>query len=113
LFRANFYPIGLRRKNLLLQKLVNTTEDTDLLEMAPKKKPVVRQKKVIDLDTYSALDAYAITLNEYFKSLKRAGFSDTHAFWLMSDRESYPDWILPIKPLEKISGNDYEEDEDD
>lgn len=81
--------------------------------MAAKKKPVTRQKKVIDLDTYSALDAYAICLNEYYKALRRSGFSETHAFWLMSDRESYPDWILPQKPLEKISGNDYEDDEDD
>ena len=81
--------------------------------MAEKKKPVVRQKKVIDLDTYSALDAYAISLNEYYKSLKRAGFSEDMAFWLILDRDSYPDWILPAKPIEKISGNDYEDDEDD
>jgi hypothetical protein len=81
--------------------------------MAAKKKPVVRQKKVIDLDTYSALDAYAISLNEYYKSLRRAGFTADMAFWLILDKDSYPDWILPIKPLEKISGNDYEEDEDD
>ena len=74
---------------------------------------IERQKKVIDLDTYSALDAYAISLNEYYRSLRKAGFTETHAFWLMSDRESYPDWILPVKPLEKISGNDYEDDEDD
>jgi hypothetical protein len=33
------------------------------------------RKKVIDLDTYSALDAYSIGLNEYYKSLRRAGFS--------------------------------------
>ncbi|TNV84769.1 hypothetical protein FGO68_gene16079 [Halteria grandinella] len=38
LFRANLYPIGLRRKNLLLQKLINTTEDSDLLDLNPKSK---------------------------------------------------------------------------
>jgi hypothetical protein len=81
--------------------------------MAPRKKPVVRQKKVIDLDTYSALDAYAISLNEYYKALRRAGFTTDMAFWLILDKDSYPDWILPQKPLEKISGNDYEEDEDE
>jgi hypothetical protein len=74
---------------------------------------MAKKRPTIDLDTYTALDAYAIALNEYYKSLRKAGFSETHAFWIMSDRESYPDWILPIKPLEKISGNDYEEDEDD
>lgn len=81
--------------------------------MAAKKKPVTRAKKVIDLDTYNALDAYCIALNEYYKSLRRAGFSPDMAFWLLLDRESYPDWILPAKPIEKISGNDYEDDDED
>jgi hypothetical protein len=39
LFRANFYPIGLRRKKLLLQKLINTTEEDDLDLTQKKKKP--------------------------------------------------------------------------
>ena len=34
------------------------------------------KKKVIDLDTYNALDAWCIALNEYFKSLRKAGFSE-------------------------------------
>ena len=71
-----------------------------------------RQKKVIDLETYSALDAYCICINEFYKSLRKSGFSETHAFWLISDRDAYPDWILPIKPIEKISDTDYEDDED-
>jgi hypothetical protein len=81
----------------------------------PKKKPVSRQKKVIDLDTYSALDAYAITLNEYYKSLRKAGFTETHAFWLMSDRESYPDWILPkpINPDHVPLFDPYEDEDED
>jgi hypothetical protein len=81
--------------------------------MAAKKKPVVRQKQVIDLDTYSALDAYAISLNEYYRSLKKAGFSEGVTLFLITEKESFPDWILPVKPLEKIAGNDYEDDEDD
>jgi hypothetical protein len=76
------------------------------------RKPVTRVKKVIDLDTYSALDAYCISLHEYYKSLRRAGFSADNAFWLIIEKDSYPDWILPVKPIEKISGNDYEEDDD-
>jgi hypothetical protein len=76
------------------------------------RKPVTRAKKAIDLDAYSALDAYCISLHEYYKSLRRAGFSADNAFWLIIERDSYPDWILPVKPIEKISGNDYEEDDD-
>lgn len=72
-----------------------------------------RQKKVIDLDTYNALDAYCIALNEYFKSLRRSGFSESIALYMITEKDSFPDWILPVKPIEKISGNDYQEDEDD
>jgi hypothetical protein len=74
---------------------------------------MARTKKVIDLDTYSALDAYCIALHVYYTSLKKAGFSTDMAFWLLLDRESYPDWILPVKPIEKIAGNDYEDDDED
>ena len=80
--------------------------------MAAKKKPVVRQKKVIDLEDYSALDAYTISLNEYYKSLKKAGFTETQAFWLMSDKDSYPDWILP-KPLNPDIPTPYQDEDED
>jgi hypothetical protein len=56
------------------------------------------RKKVIDLDTYNALDAYSIGLHEYYKSLRRAGFSIEICLALISDRESYPDWLLPELP---------------
>ena len=74
---------------------------------------MARTKKVIDLDTYSALDAYCIALHVYYTSLRKSGFSTDMAFWLLLDRESYPDWILPVKPIEKISGNDYDDDDED
>jgi hypothetical protein len=76
------------------------------------RKPVTRAKKVIDLETYSALDAFCISLHEYYKALRRAGFSHETAFWLILEKESFPDWILPVKPIEKITGNDYEDDDD-
>jgi hypothetical protein len=72
---------------------------------------MARKRPVIDLDTYSALDAYAIALNEYYKSLVRAGFSEKHIFWLISDRESFPDWIIPNLP-NRIDNIPYEDDED-
>jgi hypothetical protein len=74
---------------------------------------MAKQKKVIDLDTYSAMDAYAIALNEWYKSLRRAGFSLDMAYWMILDKESFPSWILPVKPLEKISDEIYEDDEDE
>lgn len=73
---------------------------------------MARKRPVIDLDTYSALDAYAIALNEWYKSLKKAGFSEKHIFWLLSDRESFPDWIIPNLP-NRIDNIPYEDDEDE
>jgi hypothetical protein len=70
------------------------------------------KKKVIDLDTYNALDAWCIALNEYFKSLRKAGFSEGIALFMITDRESFPDWILPTVP-NRIDNIPYEDDEDD
>jgi len=52
------------------------------------------------------------SLNEYYKSLKRAGFSEKHIFWLISDRESFPDWIIPNLP-NRIDNIPYEDDDED
>jgi hypothetical protein len=70
------------------------------------------KKKVIDLDTYNALDAWCIALNEYYKSLRRAGFSEGISLFMVTDRDSYPDWILPTIP-NRIDSIPYEDDEDD
>jgi hypothetical protein len=69
------------------------------------------RKKVIDLDTYNALDAYSIGLHEYYKSLRRAGFSIDICLALLSDRDSYPDWLIPELP-NRIGNIPYDDDED-
>ena len=71
------------------------------------------RKKVIDLDTYSQLDAWAISLHEMYRALRKAGFAVDLCLAIITDRDSYPDWILPVKPIEKISGNPYEDDDED
>ena len=53
------------------------------------------KKKVIDLDTYNALDAWAISINEMYKALRRSGFAVDIALAIITDRDAYPDWILP------------------
>ncbi len=69
------------------------------------------KKKVIDLDTYNALDAWCIALNEYYKSLRKAGFSEGIALFMITDHESFPDWIIPDLP-NRIDRIPYEDDED-
>lgn len=71
------------------------------------------KKRVIDLDTYNKLDQWAISLNEMWKALKKAGFPTDIALAIIIDRDAYPDWILPTKPIEKIGSIDPDEFEDD
>lgn len=70
------------------------------------------KKKVIDLDTYSALDAYAIAMHEFYRSLRRAGFAVDLALAIITDRDAYPHWILPSIP-DRVDRLPYEDDEDE
>jgi hypothetical protein len=70
------------------------------------------KKKVIDLDTYNALDAWAITLNEMYKALRKSGFAVDIALAIVTDRDAYPDWILPSLP-NRIDNIPYEDDDED
>jgi len=70
------------------------------------------RKKSIDLEDYTALDAYSIALHEWWKSLKKAGFSDSWIVVLITDKDAYPDWILPRIP-NKIDPLPYEDDDED
>lgn len=73
---------------------------------------MARKKKVIDLHDYSALDAHAIALNEWYKSLRRAGFSVDLALGIIVEPDAFPDWILPSLP-NKIDPLPYEDDDED
>lgn len=73
---------------------------------------MARKKKVIDLDTYSALDAHAIAVNEWYKSLRKAGFSVDLALGIIVEPSAFPDWMIPDLP-NKIDPLEYIDDEDD
>ena len=70
------------------------------------------KKKVIDLDTYNALDQYAISMHEFYKALRRAGFAVDICLAIIVERSAYPDWVLPELP-NRIDRIPYEDDEDD
>ena len=70
------------------------------------------RKKVIDLDTYSQLDAWAISLHEMYRALRRAGFAVDISLYLISEKDAYPDWILPEIP-NKVDRIPYEDDDED
>jgi len=73
---------------------------------------MAKKKQVIDLDTYNALDAWAITLNEMYKALRRSGFAIDIALAIVTDRDVYPDWILPSLP-NRIDNIPYDDEDDD
>jgi hypothetical protein len=70
------------------------------------------KKKVIDLDTYNALDQYAISMHEFYKALRRAGFAVDICLAIIVERSAYPDWVLPALP-NRIDNIPYEDEDDD
>lgn len=81
--------------------------------MAARKKPVRKAKVATVLsDDYSPLEKYCIAINEYYKALRVAGFSEGIAISMIQDVESYPDWIIPDLP-NKIDNIPYDDEDDD
>jgi len=70
------------------------------------------RKKAIDLETYNELDAWAISINEMYKALRKAGMSVELALAIIVEPSAYPDWILPKLP-NKIDPMPYEDDDED
>lgn len=69
-----------------------------------------RKTKVAD-ESYSKLDQYAIEVHEFYRSLRKAGFTVDNALWLASTRESYPEWMQHNITLDDIT--QHIEDEED
>jgi hypothetical protein len=69
-----------------------------------------RKKKVVD-DDYSKLDTYAIELHEYYKSLRKAGFTNDNALYILSAKQTYPEWMQATPTLDEIRRH-IDEDED-
>lgn len=69
-----------------------------------------RKKKVVD-DNYSKLDQYAIELHEFYKSLRKAGFTTDNALWLLSAKDAHPEWMKQAPTLDDVR-NYLDEDDD-
>ena len=65
--------------------------------MATPRKRTTKVKTVAD-ENYSKLDQYAIELHEFFKSLRRAGFTVDNALWILSAKEMRPEWMKDLSP---------------
>ena len=68
--------------------------------------------KALEEQGYSKLDAWCIGVYEYYQSLRRAGFNEGIALFMITDLPSYPRWILP-DPVDPERFGDYEDEDDD
>lgn len=73
---------------------------------------MARKKVTVESDQYSKLDEYCIWLNEYFESLKRAGFHESVAMYLITERDSFPDWVHGKSATEIVNLIQEEDGED-
>lgn len=63
-----------------------------------KKRKITRRKgKFQHEEVLTRLDAYAISVREYYLSLRRAGFPVDQALG-MCDKNTFPDWLIPTSP---------------
>jgi len=69
-----------------------------------------RTVKIVADEGYSKLDQYAIELHEFFKSLRRAGFTVDNALWILSAKGIHPEWMQGVS-IEDI--RKHIEDEED
>lgn len=61
------------------------------------KKPAKKYKRRIirkSPDPLTKLDAHYIALQEIYRAARKAGFSEAVALYLMSDKNSMPDWVV-------------------
>ena len=80
-----------------------------------KKKPQrqVRKPRTVDNPEYTELEMYCIWLNEYYKSLMKAGFKSELALSFVMEKSSYPSWVAYKAPTdEELKKYLDEEDED-
>jgi hypothetical protein len=77
--------------------------------MPAKKKPSRKKVETVADDSYSLLEQYCIWLNEYYTSLRKAGFPYDLALTIMMDKESYPEWA-PFKNVNLKKLTDEDED---
>ena len=71
-----------------------------------------KETKALEDQGYTALEAYCIALHEYWKALRKAGFTESVALFMITEPQAYPAWILP-SPVEPEKFGHYEDEDDD
>lgn len=71
-----------------------------------------RKPKTVADEDYSKLDMYCIWLHEYHAALRRAGFSNDNALWMVATKESFPEWVSHKMPSENDIANLLDEEDE-
>jgi hypothetical protein len=79
----------------------------------PRKKKTVKRVRTVKDESYTELEMYCIWLNEYYKSLLKAGFQSDVALSFVMDKTSYPSWVQYRSPNEDEIKRMLDEDDDD
>jgi len=72
--------------------------------MAQRKKkpqPRTRKPRTVENEEYTELEMYCIWLNEYYKSLLKAGFKSELALSFVMEKSSYPSWVAYKAPTDE------------
>ena len=79
----------------------------------PRKKKTAKRVRTVKDESYTELEMYCIWLNEYYKSLLKAGFQSDVALSFVMDKTSYPSWVQYRSPNEDEIKRMLDEDDDD
>ena len=79
----------------------------------PRKKKTTKRVSTVKDESYTELEMYCIWLNEYYKSLLKAGFKSDVALSFVMDKTSYPSWVQYRSPNEDEIKRMLDEDDDD
>jgi hypothetical protein len=82
-------------------------------KQAPRKK--VAKKRIVrkSPEPLTKLDVFYASLHECYKAARKAGFSEAIALYLMSEKQTLPDWIVGDGAIiPSIDPTDDEEDFD-
>ena len=73
---------------------------------------MARKQKVVDPTDFTPIEWAALQANEWYRALRKAGFSVEMALAVLDCRGSYPDWIIPEPKDIPFIYEDNDEDED-
>ena len=74
---------------------------------------MARTRKKVEDDLYTPMESYAISLNEFYKALRKAGFPVDICLTLLSEKGAHPEWMIPGIPDFDPNNPDFSPFEDD